>query len=347
MIIALWIVLLVCIVWIALGEMPAGWDGHLPLPYLIALIPFMWIPTLTISIAGFALHEIALGCTALAVCLASLLRKEQYWINNLQTHNTAQMIADRLAEKRETSRENNTEETEAGAEDARHGQFRVMTLNCRFGRANAAAIVEAVKRYDIAVLALQELTENLIAELDAAGLADLLPYRQLGEVKESDNGGFNGVWIRVEPSDASPVTVVIPAADVPGLCFPIDSMRSITFASAHPKSPMRGCRDWSAGIIGLGAFATTQNQGDITVVMGDLNSGTDHPSFRKLMRLGFKDAALVEAKGRRATFPSWLPWPRIILDHVLFTSGLDASDVRSFTVEGSDHLALAATLTLK
>jgi len=31
----------------------------------------------------------------------------------------------------------------------------------------------------------------------------------------------------------------------------------------------------------------------------------------------------------------------------LFTSGLDASDVRSFTVEGSDHLALAATLTLK
>ena len=103
--------------------------------------------------------------------------------------------------------------------------------------------MEAVKRYDIAVLALQELTENLIAELDAAGLADLLPYRQLGEVKESDNGGFNGVWIRVEPSDASPVTVVIPAADVPGLCFPIDSMRSITFASAHPKSPMRGCRD--------------------------------------------------------------------------------------------------------
>ena len=68
MIIALWIVLLVCIVWIALGEMPAGWDGHLPLPYLIALIPFMWIPTLTISIAGFALHEIARWPSALHRC---------------------------------------------------------------------------------------------------------------------------------------------------------------------------------------------------------------------------------------------------------------------------------------
>ena len=56
---------------------------------------------------------------------------------------------------------------------------------------------------------------------------------------------------------------------------------------------------------------------------------------------------MCEAKGRHATFPSWLPWPRIILDHVLFTKGLDASDVSSFCVEGSDHLALAATLTLK
>ena len=110
---------------------------------------------------------------------------------------------------------------------------------------------------------------------------------------------------------------------------------------------MRGCREWSAGSIGLGELATTQKLGDITVVLGDLNSGTDHPSFRKLLNAGFKDAALCEAKGRHATFPSWLPWPRIILDHVLFTKGLDASDVSSFCVEGSDHLALVATLTLK
>ena len=77
-------------------------------------------------------------------------------------------------------------------------------------------------------------------------------------------------------------------------------MRGITFVSAHPKSPMRGCKEWSAGIIGLGELATTQKQGDITVVLGDLNSGTDHPSFRKLLNAGFKDAALCEAKGRHA-----------------------------------------------
>ena len=71
------------------------------------------------------------------------------------------------------------------------------------------------------------------------------------------------------------------------------------------------------------------------------------PASEPAFALGFKDAALCEAKGRHATFPSWLPWPRIILDHVLFPKGLDASDVSSFCVEGSDHLALADTLTLK
>ena len=341
MAIALWIVLLVCIVWIALSEIPAGWDGHLPLPYLIALTPLLWIPTLAIAVAGFVAHDTALGIVAAIACVASLLRKIAYWTNNLVAHNTAQMVADKLAEKRETSRETNV------AESAKHGRFRVMTLNCRYGRANAAAIVSAVKEHDIAVLALQELTDDLVAALDEAGLSDLLPYRQLGERKDTDNGGYNGIWIRIEPGDTSPITVEIPAADVPGLCFPIDAMRGITFVSAHPKSPMRGCRDWSAGIIGLGALATTQKPGDITVVMGDLNSGIDHPSFRKLLDAGFQDAALAEAKGRRATFPSWIIWPRLILDHILFTAGLDASDVRSFTVNGTDHLALVATLTLQ
>ena len=38
---------------------------------------------------------------------------------------------------------------------------------------------------------------------------------------------------------------------------------------------------------------------------------------------------------------------KIVSDHILFTAGLTASDVRSFTVNGTDHLALVATLTLK
>ena len=79
MAIALWIVLLVCVVWIALSEMPVGWDGHLPLPYLIALAPLLWIPTLAIAVAGIATHDTALAVVASIACIASLLRKIAYW----------------------------------------------------------------------------------------------------------------------------------------------------------------------------------------------------------------------------------------------------------------------------
>lgn len=146
--VALWIVLLVCVLWIALSEMPAGWDGHLPLPYLIALTPLLWIPTLAIAIAGAVRHDTALAIVAAIACIASLLRKIAYWNNNLTSINTAQMVADNIAKKRETSRGTHTS---IAAEAAKHGRFRVMTLNCRYGRANAAAIVSAVKEHDVAV----------------------------------------------------------------------------------------------------------------------------------------------------------------------------------------------------
>ena len=136
--VALWIVLLVCVLWIALSEMPAGWDGHLPLPYLIALTPLLWIPTLAIAIAGAVRHDTALAIVAAIACIASLLRKIAYWNNNLTSINTAQMVADNIAKKRETSCGTHTS---TAVEAAKHGRFRVMTLNCRYGRANAAAIV--------------------------------------------------------------------------------------------------------------------------------------------------------------------------------------------------------------
>ncbi|NEG69782.1 hypothetical protein F6S87_04010 [Bifidobacterium sp. BRDM6] len=341
-----------------------------------------------------------------------------------------------------------------------------MTLNCRYGRANATEIVRAVRERDVAVLALQEMSPELVDELDAAGIDELLPFRQLGDATPSDNGGFNGLFLRVKPESSTPTGVAIPAADVPTVTVPVTDTEAVVIASAHPKSPMRGCRDWSAGIIGLGeladrveknnraylriddvtpattftgkpTFATGSVDGQsfreagkatgndsrdlddssggtqpaaaddvrvaaigdrsrstveldeanavhvaegakasdvklsdllaqrdadrrraagtadnrptrelVAVVMGDLNSSIVHPSFRKLLQSGFKDAVLVQATGPQTTFPSWLPWPRIVLDHILFTGRLAPKDVESFRVDGSDHLALAATLHL-
>ena len=52
MLIALWIILIVCLLWLSLTELPAGWDGHSPLPYLIALTPMLWIAFPALGVAS-------------------------------------------------------------------------------------------------------------------------------------------------------------------------------------------------------------------------------------------------------------------------------------------------------
>ncbi|OZG60992.1 endonuclease [Bifidobacterium lemurum] len=392
----LWVI---AAVWIALSVLPAGWEGHMPMPYLIALIPFLWIPLVALAVWAAILHEWGIVGAMLVLALTASSRRLQYQGSGYDMKPSAARPAKSAAvlasaNMRETSRETSLDDCETGRETSMAcasdafpssrangsqrlacGQpFAVMTLNCRFGRADAAHIVREVRERNITVLALQELTGGLVAALDEEGLAELLPYRQLGEERDTDNGGFNGIWTAYEPASATSDAVDIPAADVPAVTIPLSrdedetpavetddtdgiepadesepnvapARRYITFASAHPKSPMRGCPQWSAGIRGLGALAdATESGGDIAVVMGDLNSGTDHPSFRALLKSGFTDASLAYAHGPNLTFPSWLPWPRIELDHVLVTPGITPTHVESFVITTTDHLAVTATL---
>ncbi|PWG62011.1 endonuclease/exonuclease/phosphatase family protein [Bifidobacterium callitrichidarum] len=419
MITFLYIVALIGFLWAALCALPAGAEARMPLPYMVALTPFLWIPLLVGAGVAAWLHAWGALFCLLAAALLTSAQRLSYW----------GLSSDPLAKRRETHRETPRETVSPARETGREtlpSHFAVMTLNCRYGRADATDIVANVRTRGIDVLALQEVSDDLMARLDAAGIDELLPYRQSGEPKDTDNGGYNVVFSRYKPAAAMPNVVEIPAADVPAITLRLDDpepaalsdtptatadadasgadipaddaapailangtasptnadavsastadsadeairtganadtaiaasaeslrgARTVTFCSAHPKSPMRGCADWSAGILGLRAIANTSAIGDhnIAVVMGDLNSGTDHPSFRALLKAGFKDASLTQGAGPNLTFPRWLKWPRIELDHVLFTPGLKPSGVKSFEIKDTDHLALTATLTVK
>ena len=431
-------VAIIALLWTALSALPAGLEARMPLPYMIALTPLLWVPLVALAAIGAWYHEWSAAAMLVVAALIASSQRINYWGTSIdpvgkrresqrETHretsvdvqntNDSNISAatssspDTDAAIRETSREtgdvlrnNETLSTStsmdqgsnnepayapigvtpesaadgnATAQTALPAQFSVMTLNCRYGRADAAEIINAIRKHDISVLALQEVTDELIARLTEAGIDAPLPYHQFGEAKGTDNGGFNVLYSRVEPAVAVPNVVSIPAADVPAITLRIAGQaqvlpasaststngtaanpsttaqahpdRTITFCSAHPKSPMRGCADWSAGILGLREIAKARSIGDhnIAVVLGDLNSSTDHPSFRALLKSGFKDASLTQAAGPNTTFPSWLKWPRIELDHVLFTPGVKPSRVKSFEIKNTDHLALVATLTLR
>lgn len=387
-------VAILALLWTALSALPAGLEARMPLPYMIALTPLLWVPLVILAAIAAWQHEWSAMSLLIVAALFASSQRLNYWGTSIDPRGK------RKESHRETSRETTTEvslnpqnkanpSTSAIPESNREtfretsmsvdgeqppaqtgesvqgmlpSQFTVMTLNCRFGRANANEIIDNIRKRDVSVLALQEVTDELIDRLTEADIDELLPYHQFGEAKETDNGGFNVIYSRYEPSAAVPNVVSIPAADVPAITLRVaepvtvtpDSTathpsRTITFCSAHPKSPMRGCADWSAGILGLGDIAKARTIGDynIAVVLGDLNSSTDYPSFRALLKSGFKDASLTQAAGPNLTFPRWLKWPRIELDHVLFTPGVQPSQVKSFEVNDTDHLALVATLTLQ
>ena len=67
MTIALGTALALLVLWWALRFLPAGAEGRLPLPYLIALIPFLWIPALLLAVVA-----VVLGCWPLAVAAVAL-----------------------------------------------------------------------------------------------------------------------------------------------------------------------------------------------------------------------------------------------------------------------------------
>lgn len=326
--------LAIIVLWVALRALPAGAEGRLPLPYLIALIPFLWIPSLLLAMASALIGNWMLAGIATAFAVIILLRVPIYRRRN-----------------RETLRETNTSTGINGPHETCR-TVTVMTLNCRYGRTDAAAIVDTVRDRHVDILALQELTQGLVAALDDAGIRGLLPHRQLGEDRPTDNGGFNGLWTRFAPVDSTSSSVDIPAADVPMITVSSDDGSAgtvIAFASAHTKSPMRGCRAWSQGIIGLGQLARRHDivTPQATVVLGDLNCGIDHPSFRRLLAAGFRDAGMAATRRPGMTFPSWLVWPRIELDHVLMSGWIDAERVETLTIPGSDHLATVASLRIR
>lgn len=324
-------VAIIALLWTTLSALPAGLEARMPLPYMIALTPLLWVPLMILAAVAAWQHEWTAMSLLIVVALIASSQRINYWGTSIDP-----------AGKRKESHCETTRETLSP-------QFSVMTMNCRYGRADAAEIIRNIRERNISVLALQEVTDDLITRLTEADINELLPYHQFGDAKETDNGGFNVIYSCYEPSAAVPNVVSIPAADVPAITLKTSGNRTVTLCSAHPKSPMRGCADWSAGILGLRELARAKSVSNrnIVVVMGDLNSSTDHPSFRALLKSGFKDASLIQAAGPNLTFPSWLKWPRIELDHVLFTPGLKPSGVKSFEVEGTDHLALTATLALR
>lgn len=208
----------------------------------------------------------------------------------------------------------------------------VATLNLLFGRADAAEVVALATEVD--ALALQELTPEALAGLEAAGLDDELPHRV---VDPRPGAAGSGIWARhpLAAGDPVPGTFAMPGAV---MAHPDREGFAVGLTNVHPVPPVDGAiPTWGAE---LGRIA----EGDLgVIVLGDFNATLDHAAMRAVLGSGYTDVAAATGDGLRASWPAvGSALPGVVIDHVLVGAGAGASSTRVVEVAGTDHRAVVA-----
>ncbi|MDX3658187.1 endonuclease/exonuclease/phosphatase family protein [Streptomyces sp. ID05-26A] len=214
-------------------------------------------------------------------------------------------------------------------------QVRLMTANLLVGIADARFIVQEVRKRNIDVLALQELTPDMVSDLDRAGLRQVLPNRVFLDEPGGSGSGLASRFPLSQRNLTPPGSLQQAGAlvDLPG--------KDIEVVSVHPLPPVvtDGPEAWQRELAGL---PTPDSTGAIRVLAGDFNATLDHVGMTRLLNKGYVDAADQVGKGLIHTWPSdsgfWPP--PVTIDHVLVDSKVLVDTVDVFDVPGSDHRAV-------
>ncbi|WP_308257283.1 endonuclease/exonuclease/phosphatase family protein [Saccharothrix luteola] len=210
----------------------------------------------------------------------------------------------------------------------------VMAANLLVGMADAEVVVAAVKAHDVDVLTLQELTPEMVRDLERAGLAEVLPYRHF---LDEPGGSGSGVASRypVFPRTLTPPSTLRQAGalvDVPG--------EDLEVLSVHPLPPVvdAGPENWQRDMAGL---PERELDGPVRVLAGDFNATLDHVGLRRLLNTGYVDAADQVGAGLDPTWPSGALWPPpVAIDHVLVDERCPVEEFTVVDIPGSDHRAV-------
>lgn len=220
--------------------------------------------------------------------------------------------------------------------------LRVLTANLNGGRGDAQVIVDLVRRLNVDVLSLQELTWSARDRLKAAGLEGLMPY----QVSKPETWGPVGSGVYARHPLRERIGVFQPVGHhMPVVEVELPGGQAVEVVVVHPVAPVpRTVPEWEAGVSTLPPAPAS---GAPRILAGDFNATLDHAVFRRLLDTGYTDAAAATGQGLVPTWPMRRLPPLVAIDHVLTDGRAGAVGVQIHDVPGSDHRALFADLRVR
>ncbi len=304
------------LIWVAVASVALwalvrvlGLDQGFPLVPLMAFTPYVAIAALLVAGVALALRNwaaaVVAGAAALCLALAVLPRA----------------IGDGTVE--------------AGDRQT----LSLLSANVYHGKADPEALVALADRYDVDLLAVQELTPRFARQLQEAGIGRRLP-EAIVEVERGAAGG--GIYSRFPIRPLAPGSASFFRQPRGELRLP--DGRRVRLIDIHPLTPGRsGIGSWEDS---LGDLPATGG-GPPWILLGDFNATLDHSRLRGVLDRGYRDAGAVAGQGLEPTWPSdGSLGPMITIDHVLADRRLGVVDYEVEELPGSDHRPVWAELAL-
>lgn len=230
----------------------------------------------------------------------------------------------------------------ASAQPAAAGPaLRVLSANLLFGRADADAVVDLVRRLRPDVVSAQELSPAAVLALDEAGLKELMPYRVL---QDDFGAGGSGLYARY-PLTEVPGMFRVVGHNMPAARLALPGGAQVELVAVHTFPPLgRMTPLWRDGLRGL---PSAPDRGPYRILAGDFNASLDHAEFRALVDRGYVDAAEATGNGLIPTWPAnrRLP-PMITIDHVLADRRLAVTGYAVHDLPRTDHRAIFTEVRL-
>ena len=229
--------------------------------------------------------------------------------------------------------------------DATGQPLRLMTANVFVDNRQSQPIIDLVRREHPDLVLLIEADDRWVDDLHALDRSH--PY-QLQVTRESGFGALGPfsmvlfsrlplVNAEVHRHETVPIPTITAQVSHAG--------EDWTLIGVHPFPPVSADRTRDRDRLLADVAEFLQNVEGPKIVLGDLNITRWSPQFANLLRVGgLRDSEV--GFGYQPTWPDWLPWPVLPIDHVLVSSDVTVIDRRVGPSIASDHRPVIVDVAL-